>query len=611
MTGSQIRQEYLNFFKTPPRNHAEIPASRLVPENDPTTLFTSSGMQQLVPYLKGEPHSMGNRLVDAQPSFRAEDIDEIGDNRHTTFFEMLGNWSLGDYFKADQLRWVYQFMTQVVGLDSNKLHITIFAGNSTIAKDEEAVAIWQEILQADGIDPQTHIHPYASNWWSRAGAADNMPVGEIGGPDSEIFYDFGEEHQFHQRSPWADQPCHPNCDCGRFLEIGNSVFMQYIKTESGFTPLPKQNVDFGGGLERITAASQDQPDVFLTDLFLPIINQIEQSTHQPYQHFSKEMRVIADHLRAATFLIAEGITPSNKMQGYFLRRLLRRSLVKLQSLKPDINLSQDQTLPSIAKTVVALFADSYLTSASVSDITGIICEEQNRFGKTLAKGLKIIQSTDSCNINGKFTFDLYQSYGFPLEITEELVKEQGITVDRQVFREEFKKHQDISRAGSQGLFKGGLADHSDTIVKYHTTTHLLQAALRQVLGDHVQQMGSNITAERLRFDFKHTEKLTPEQLAQVGSIINQQIQANLPVHKQVMPKDQALQSGAIAFFRNKYPDTVTVYTIGANPESKWISKELCGGPHVSSTGDIGPVTINKEEAVGAGIRRIYITLKQP
>jgi alanyl-tRNA synthetase len=558
---------------------------------------------------------MGTRLVDSQPSFRAEDIDEIGDNRHITFFEMLGNWSLGDYFKKEQLPWLFEFITSIVGLDKNRLYVTVFAGDAAAPKDEESIAIWQQIFDStapakdgvEGFDPATKIYLYdaGKNWWSRSGVPSNMPVGEIGGPDSEMFFDFGEELQLHEKSAWKDHPCHVNCDCGRFMEIGNSVFMQYIKTEHGFEPLPKQNVDFGGGLERITAAANNDLDVFKIDLIYPLIQAIETETEKSYQDVANKpaMRVIADHIRAATFLIVQGVTPSNKMQGYFLRRLIRRSLVKLRQLSPEANLE------SIAQAVVPIFADSYLSNADTGEIKSIILDEQFRFSKTLAKGIKVIQTIGSNQIDGKFAFDLYQSYGFPLEITEELVREQGITVNRDDFRAEFKKHQDISRAGSQGLFKGGLADHSDTIVKYHTTTHLLQASLRQVLGDHVQQMGSNITAERLRFDFKHGEKLTPEQIDKLETLINQKIQEDLPVTKTIMSKDEAIKSGAIAFFRDKYPDTVSVYTIGKDPDIGWFSKELCGGPHVSSTGIIGPVTIKKEEAVGAGVRRVYLTLK--
>jgi alanyl-tRNA synthetase len=617
MTGTQIRQAYLEYFRQEPRNHREIPPARLIPENDPTTLFTGSGMQQLVPYLKGEPHSMGTRLVDSQPCFRAEDIDEVGDNRHITFFEMLGNWSLGDYFKKEQLPWFFEFLTTIVGLDRDRLYVTVFAGDDAAAKDEESIAIWQQIFGTtnpakdgkDGFDPATKIYLYeaSKNWWSRSGIPSNMPVGEIGGPDSEVFFDFDPQGKLslHQQSAFKDMPCHVNCDCGRFMEIGNSVFMQYIKTEHGFEPLPKQNVDFGGGLERIAAAANDNLDMFKIDLIYPLIQAIEAATGKSYQDVINQpaMRVIADHIRSATFLIVQGVTPSNKMQGYFLRRLIRRSLVKLRQLSPEA------TLESIAQAVIPIFADSYLSTADTTELKAVILDEQTRFGKSLSKGLKVIQTTTAEAINGKFAFDLYQSYGFPLEITEELVREQGITVNRDDFREEFKKHQDISRAGSQGLFKGGLADHSETIVKYHTTTHLLQAALMQVLGSHVQQMGSNITAERLRFDFKHPEKVTPEQLSQIETLINQKIQEDLPMTKTIMPKTEALKSGAVAFFRDKYPETVSVYTIGKNPDHGWFSKELCGGPHVSSTGSIGPVTIKKEEAVGAGVRRVYLILQ--
>jgi alanyl-tRNA synthetase len=393
------------------------------------------------------------------------------------------------------------------------------------------------------------------------------------------------------------------------MEIGNSVFMQYVKTQDGFKPLPHQNVDFGGGLERITAAAQNQRDVFQTDLFSPIISVIESITHQSYAANPTPMRIIADHMKAAVFLMSQGVLPANKMQGYFLRRLLRRSLVKFQQLtgQPDLSKAGDQ-FNQITDAIFAVYRESYLSDAPLTDIKKGIVAETIRFAKSLAKGLRLIHQTPPEKWDGKLAFDLYQTYGFPLEITEELVKEQGITVDRHRFRDEFKKHQEISRQGSQGLFKGGLADHSATIVKYHTTTHLLHQALRQVLGPHVSQMGSNITSERLRFDFKHDQKLTPEQIAAVETIINQKISENLPVHKTIEPKETALQSGALAFFRDKYPDTVSVYTIGHDPNAGWFSKELCGGPHVNSTGEIGTVTIKKEEAVGAGVRRVYITL---
>jgi alanyl-tRNA synthetase len=610
MTGNQVRQKYLEFFKR--QGHAEIPAAPLVPPNDPTTLFTSSGMQQLVPNLKGEPHSMGTRLVDSQPCFRSEDIDEVGDNRHTTFFEMLGNWSLGDYFKSEQLHWVFEFLTKEIGLDPDRLFVTVFEGNEIVPKDTESIKIWHELFHLSKPDGKIFSYPAKKNWWSRAGVPENMPVGEVGGPDSEIFYDFGEELKIHQQSLYKDQHCHVNCDCGRYLEIGNSVFTQYVKTESGFVPLPKQNVDFGGGLERITAASQNTPDVFTTELFAPIIKVVESITGKSYQESVNQppLRVIADHLKAATFLIAGGVVPGNKMQGYYLRRLLRRAMVKMQRLHGEISQAVDPAVyEKVVESVIKTYTPIYFNHHSdVATIYSCIKDECQRFSQSLRRGLKIIHETTEASIDGKFAFDLFQSYGFPLEITQELVIERGISINKADFQAEFKKHQELSRTASAGLFKGGLADHSDTIVKYHTATHLLHAALRKVLGTHVQQMGSNITSERLRFDFKHPQKLSEEEKKAIIDLVNQKITENLPVHKTIQPKELALKSGAMSFFREKYPDQVTVYTIGENEHEGWFSKELCGGPHVASTGMIGPVTIKKEEAVGAGIRRLYLML---
>jgi len=396
MTGSHIRSAFIHYFSTPDRNHSEIPCARLVPENDPTTLFTSSGMQQLVPYLKGETHSMGTRLVDSQPSFRAEDIEEVGDNRHTTFFEMLGNWSLGDYFKREQLPWIFEFLTNEAGIDPERIYVSVFAGNEVVPQDQESIGLWQTTFQTTapakpgvaGFDQDTKIYLYDAkkNWWSRAGVPEKMPVGEIGGPDSEMFYDFDPQNtlRLHKQSEYNNQPCHINCDCGRFMEIGNSVFMQYIKTESGFEPLPKQNVDFGGGLERITAASQDKRDVFETDLFAGIIQSIETITGKKYDGDQKSpMRIIADHMRAATFLIAQGIVPANKMQGYFLRRLLRRAMVKLQQLS-----AEDLRLTPVCDAVIATYEDSYLHDCNRAEIEQVVEEERVRFSKTLHKGFR-------------------------------------------------------------------------------------------------------------------------------------------------------------------------------------------------------------------------------
>lgn len=615
---NEIRQAYLDFFTSLPRDHAEIPPAPIIPVNDATTLFTPFGMQQLVPYLKGEKHPQGTRVVDSQPSIRIDDIDEVGDNRHTTFFEMLGNWSLGDYFKREQLPWIFEFLTQVVGLNPSHLYVTVFEGNDIVPRDEESITIWQDLFHSqnpakpgkEGFDPHTKIYLYDAhkNWWSRAGTPDQMPVGEIGGPDSEVFYDFdpGETTQIHRQSAYKDLNCHLNCDCGRFLEIGNSVFMEYIKKpDNSFKPLPAQNVDFGGGLERIAAAANNNPDVFTTDAFAPLITQLTTDSGKDYKgKHQPSMRIIADHLRAATFMIAGGVEPANKMQGYILRRLLRRSVLKAKQLGiPNIPAS----FSHLTSFITRYYPEPFLPSIDQKHLDSLIATETTKFEKTLNRGLKELDKYP--HITGKIAFDLLQTYGFPWELTLEIAKDRGQNIDRAEFETEFKSHQDRSRSATKGMFKGGLADHSDAILQFHTTTHLLHQALRQVLGDHVQQMGSNITGERLRFDFKHPEKLTDDQKTQIESIINHKIAENLPVHKTLEPKDQALQSGALAFFRETYPDTVSVYTIGHDPQQNWFSKELCGGPHVSSTGQISPVTIKKEESVGAGIRRIYIQFR--
>lgn len=618
MNAKEIRQAYLDFFVQ--RGHAVIPPAPIIPLNDPSTLFTPFGMQQLVPYLKGEPHPMGKRVVDSQPCFRTEDIPEVGDNRHTTFFEMLGNWSLGDYFKSKQLPWVYEFITQTVGLDPDKLFVTVFAGDSAAPKDEESIKIWQSLFKTThpaqpgvaGFDPQRKIYTYPAtkNWWSRAGVPENMPVGEIGGPDSEMFYDFGPEFQFHEHSVYKDQPCHVNCDCGRFLEIGNSVFMEYIKMPDGsFKPLPAQNVDFGGGLERLAAASLNDPDVFATDLFQPVIHTLEVLTGTSYSNPKHQIafRIIADHLKGSVFLIQGGVEPANKLQGYFLRRLLRRVSLKLKQLTAKTLTRSEYA--ELVNSVIEPYASIYFNKRhSSADLVDTIVLESDKFQHSLDQGLRQIKNTPIDHLDAKFAFDLYQSSGFPLELTEEILEDQGYHLDKKVFAAEFKKHQDRSRAASTALFKGGLADHSDTIVKYHTLTHLLHQALTDVLGDHVQQMGSNLTTERLRFDFKHPRKLTPGELDQVEATINQKITQDLPVIKTIEPLDQALKTGARAYFREKYPDQVSVYTIGKDVNSDWYSKELCGGPHVVSTGQIGTVKMKKEEAVGAGVRRIYMVL---
>lgn len=598
MKASVIRAKYLKFYER--RGHAVIPAAPIIPPDDPTTLFTSSGMQQLVPYLKGEPHSMGTRLVDSQPSFRAEDIEEVGDNRHTCMFEMLGNWSLGDYFKKEQLPWVYEFFTKEVGLDPARLHVTLFEGDEFAARDTEGEAIWKSIgVSADHI----HFYPAKKNWWSRAGIPANMPVGEIGGPDSEIFYDFGATLKLHENSPFAKDECHVNCDCGRYLEIGNSVFMQFVKTEGGLEPLPKQNVDFGGGLERVAAASQNTPDIFMIDMFAPIIKKIEESSGKKYEDvYMSPMRVIADHLRAATFMIAQGIEPSNKLQGYILRRLLRRAAVRARRLEADAKKIFLESIPAI----VAEYAEAgFIKRDATVHVQAVVSAELDKFGKALDRGLKEIARVGAGNISEQFAFDLYQSLGFPFEITRDLVAETGVVLDQTKFDAIFAKHKEGSRTASAGMFKGGLADQSEVTTKYHTATHLLHQALRDVLGDEISQAGSNITSERLRFDYTYSGKPTAEQLKQIGEIVNSKIVADLPMVKTIEDKEVALHSGARAFFAEKYPDKVSVYTIQDDSKRGWYSKELCGGPHVEHTGMIGKIEIVKDEALGSGKRRIY------
>lgn len=620
MTLSDVRNRYLEFFSK--RGHAIVPSSPLVPENDPTTLFTGSGMQPILPYLLGQPHPKGTRIVDSQKCFRAQDIEEVGDNRHTTFFEMLGNWSLGDYFKKEQIPWVFEFVTNTeygLGLDPKRLYVTVFRGQEDIGipKDTEAVELWREEFKKVGIEAKDvdfseendmqggRIFYYEAkkNWWSRVGIPENMPVGEPGGPDSEMFFDFGKERQLHENSPWKDKPCHVNCDCGRFMEICNSVFMTYKKTDKAFVPLNKKNIDFGGGLERMLAAVEDDPDVFKTDAFSPLITALEKITGTRYGQRSDvtiAMRIIADHIRASVMLASDGVIPSNKEQGYFARRLVRRAVRYADTLGVT-----SEFIVKLVEVVARMYEDAYPAVARQKQmIIEALQTEERKFRKTLAKGVREIQKIDT--LTGSTAFWLYETYGFPLELTQELAAERGQKIDKQQFQAEFDKHKNLSRTASSGMFAGGLQDQSEQTIKYHTATHLLHAALRKVLGEHVQQKGSNITAQRLRFDFSHAKALTEEERKAVEHQINAWIKEDIPVHIQMLPKQKALESGAIAFFVEKYPDTVSVYTIGKDPDTNWISKEFCGGPHVSRTREIGPVHIYKEEAVSAGVRRIYI-----
>lgn len=598
MGTDEVRKKYLDFFKK--RGHVEISPSPLVIDSDPTTLFASSGMQPLVPYFKGKNHPQGKRLVDSQPSLRLQDIEEVGDNRHTTFFEMLGNWSLGDYFKKEQLPWVWEFYTKELGLDPNRLHVTVFEGNSEVSKDIESFEIWKSLGLLE-----SHIHFYGADktWWSRAGAPDAMPAGEIGGPDSEIIYEFEEvEH-----NPAFGKFCHPYCDCGKFMEIGNSVFMQYEKTNGGkLIELPQKNVDFGGGLERLSAVLINSPDIFQIDMFKGIISGLEREIGIDYgadAEKDKSFRIIADHLRASCNLLAEGVTPGNKLHGYVLRRLIRRAMFHFHLLGSGIS---GASVSHIAEDLRKFYQN---VDKNWEFVEVNLTSEATKFEAALKRGLARLTKavSDGININGQFAFDLYQTEGFPLELTIEILKQNGMGFtpeEKNAFETEFEKHKDLSRTSSVGMFKGGLAEASEIITKLHTVTHLLHAALRQVLGEHVGQKGSHITSERLRFDFSHPQKLSDEEVKKVEDLVNLKIQEDLPVTLTEMSLDDAINLGAMHFFAEKYGEKVKVYTIGDPP----FSREICGGPHVTHTGAIRSVNIIKQEKIGSGIVRIYASL---
>jgi len=644
MTAQEIRQAYLDFFVA--RGHKVIPRAPLVPYNDPTTLFTGSGMQPLIPYLLGEPHPAGSRLVDSQTCLRAQDIEEVGDNRHTTFFEMLGNWSLGDYFKGEQIPWLFEFLTDVVGLDPQKLYVTCYLGNEAfnIPKDTEAAELWSKLFEQKGITAeQVEIGSEADgyqksmgsgriffydgkkNWWSRAGDEASTPVDDPGGPDTEVFYDFGTPHD----TKWGEH-CHPNCDCGRFVEIANSVFMAYKRTAAGFEPLPKPNVDFGGGLERIALASIHNPDVFQISLLKPIVQKLEEISGKNYESHTESMRVIADHLRAATFLAVDGVTPSNKAQGYVMRRLVRRAIRFAFALGVEQNFLQ-QIVPIIAD----LYKDDFPEVAENREkVIEVLVKEEKAFRQTLRKGLKefgkiaAVKTTGLYNtgtpppemksvIYGKELFRLYDTYGFPIELSMEEAAMRDIELAddaRDVFDYEMDMQRIRSQTAAKGTFKGGLGGHTLQHKKYHTATHLMYQALRDVLGDHVVQRGSNITEERLRFDFSHPEKVTPEQLEQVEAIVNEQIQKDLKVSFEEYPTKVAIEEkGALGQFGDRYGDAVKVYKMSADGADKPFSFEICGGPHVDHTAQLAEdgkhFKIVKEESSSAGIRRIKAVLR--
>ncbi|MBI2034657.1 MAG: alanine--tRNA ligase [Candidatus Levybacteria bacterium] len=608
----EIIEKYVSFFEK--RDHKRIANAPLVPVNDPSTLFTSSGMQPLVPYLLGQPHPQGSRLVNVQNCFRAQDIDEVGDNRHTTFFRMLGNWSLGDYFKKEQISWMWKFVTKELQISKNKLYVTVFEGNKDIPRDEEAAGAWKEILKDEGLNPDERIFYYGveKNWWSRSGLPDNMPVGEPGGPDTEIFYDFGTTHDKK-----FGETCHVNCECGRYLEICNGVFMQYKKTASGFEELPKKNVDFGGGLERFLSAIENQSDVFQTSLYAPIIEAIETVTYEKYNNYKKEMRIIADHLTAAVFITQGGVAPSNKEQGYILRRLIRRSLDNINLIRGIENLTV-----LVRKVIEAIITQHKKTDPFLEDrsehILNIILQELNDYRITINKAKGFVEKKynigddlkGTAEISSDDAFFLYTSHG----LSPTQIKSLGYVFDDSAFAGKMEEHQKLSRGGAEKKFRGGLADHEERTIMGHTATHLLHQALRDVLGNHVHQTGSNITTERVRFDFAYDKKLTDEEVKKVEHIVNEKIKENLPVHFELIPTEEAHKMGAIGLFMDTYGEKSKIYFIGPegvkgqSHRDKPYSVEFCGGPHVDFTGVLKSFKIQKQENLGKNQKRIYAVL---
>ncbi|HOF84652.1 MAG TPA: alanine--tRNA ligase [Treponemataceae bacterium] len=594
MTAEELRQKYISFFES--KGHVRISGKSLLPDNDPTVLFTTAGMHPLVPYLMGETHPAGTRLTDYQKCIRTGDIDAVGDPSHLTCFEMLGNWSLGDYFKEDAIRFSYEFLTskEYLGLPPEKLSVTVFAGEDDVPRDDESAAIWESL----GI-PRERIHfmPRSDNWWG--------PAGETGpcGPDTEMFIDTGKAA--------CSEDCKPGCHCGKYIEIWNDVFMQYNKQKDGsFAKLDRKCVDTGMGLERTIAMLQGKKSVYETEIFRPLIACVEGLCGKKFGDSADHdvsIRIICDHTRAATFILGDerGVPPSNVGAGYVLRRLIRRAVRHGRKLGID-----GLFLSNPAEIVIDQFSGAYPELAQNRDfvLKELVAEEQ-KFLETLKKGevefekmLPNLLKNPQKTMSGRLAFKLYDTYGFPIELTEELAGENGLAVNRAEFDEAFKKHQELSRAGSEQVFKGGLADHSEKTTAYHTATHLLQKALRMVLGDHVGQKGSNITADRMRFDFTHPEPMTAEQIATVEKIVNEQISADLPVTMEIMPIEEAKKSGAMALFGDKYEDVVKVYSIGS------FSREVCGGPHVERTGGMGTFKIVKEQSSSAGVRRIRAVL---
>lgn len=590
MKARELKDKFINFFVS--QQHVEIPSARLIPENDPTTLFISAGMHPLVPFLLGQPHPLGKRLTDVQKCVRTGDIDDVGDETHNTFFEMLGNWSLGDYFKKDMIPWSYKFLTQELKINPEHLHVTCFEGDTDAPKDTESYDLWR----SQGIsEDRIHYLPKKDNWWG--------PAGSVGpcGPDTEMFIDTNPDA--------GEIDFVTGCKQRRIIEIWNDVFMQYYKDADGkYSEMKQKNVDTGMGVERTTAILSGFSDNYLSHIWQPIIQKIEQISGKKYSENTKSIRIIADHIRSAVFIIADGVEPSNKEAGYVLRRLIRRAVRQGKILGIETNF-----ISQIADVVLDnqdRFAGIYPELDQNRDkIISVLDAEENKFRKTLNNGLREINKLIERNksVSGKEAFTLYESFGFPVEMIQEELEKNNLSLDTNEFNQAKEDHQKLSQTLSAGKFKSGLADNSEIITKYHTTTHLLHTSLRKILGDHVQQSGSNITVDRLRFDFSHNEKLTDEQLKQVSDMVNQQIKAGLTVTKETIPFTQAQKEGAIAFFGNKYPEVVSVYTVG--PKDSYFSKEVCTGPHVNNTNKLGTFEITKEESAGSGKRRIYAVLK--
>jgi len=595
MTANDLRELYLGFFAS--KGHARISGASLIPENDPTVLFTTAGMHPLVPYLLGEPHPAGNRLANCQKCIRTGDIDEVGDASHLTFFEMLGNWSLGDYFKEEAIAWSFEFLTSsdALGFHPDRLSISVFAGNDDVPRDEESIAIWRKL----GI-PAERIHalPMSDNWWG--------PAGQTGpcGPDTEMFIDTG--------SAPCGPACRPGCSCGKYFEIWNDVFMQYRKTEDGsYVPLGRNNVDTGMGVERTAAMLQGKPTVFETELFAPIMAKLAAMTGRrpgDDERTLRAFRVMADHMRSAVFILAEpqAIAPGNLGQGYVLRRLIRRVIRYGRQLGLDAGITEP-----LALEIVDGYREVYPElERNREHVVRELTEEEARFEETLSRGmaeldkmLARMREHGQTVLPGRVAFRLYDTCGFPLEFTEEICAERGFSVDREGFDKAFAKHREVSRRGAEKTFKGGLADNSEATTRLHTATHLLHRALQTVLGEHVKQKGSNITAARLRFDFSHAAKMTPEEIAAVEKLVNEAIERDLPVSMEAMTLEEARESGATALFQGKYGEQVKVYSIGD------FSREVCGGPHVARTGELGRFRIKKEESSSAGVRRIRAVLE--